>query len=154
RFRAAHAQLVQTPLPTYTKYEAWVAKTSWELYEDLLRRYTVVETTPWSLFWERQPADGPPEQLIGEPAVDSATQLVALGPVPPSPGMPVTLLTVEVEYRAHNPLARLPLVGANPRFLVGIGGALPRDPVTLDPYVTKARFPLIADPRSTPTLAF
>jgi hypothetical protein len=68
--------------------------------------------------------------------------------------MPVTLMTVEVEYQARNPLGRIPLVGANPRFLVGITGALPHNPVTLDPYVTKARFPLVAAPGATPTLAF
>ena len=154
RFRASQPQLVQTVLPTYTQYEAWLEQTSWDFYEDLLKRYAVVQTTPWSLFWERQPSDAPPETLIGEPAVDPATQIAALGPVPPSPGMPVTLMTVEVEYRARNPLGFIPLVGSNPRFLVGVTGALPRYPVTLDPYVTTARFPLVAAPRSTPTLAF
>ena len=68
--------------------------------------------------------------------------------------MPVTLMTVEVEYEARNPLARVPLIGANPRFLVGITGALPHTPVSLDPYVTKVRFPLVAAPGATPTLAF
>ena len=118
------------------------------------QNYAVVQRTPWSLFWERQPADGPPDHLLGEPTVDSGTQIAALGRVPASPGMPVTLMTVEVEYQARNPLGRIPLVGANPRFLVGITGALPHNPVTLDPYVTKARFPLVAAPGATPTLAF
>jgi hypothetical protein len=154
RFRATTPQLVQTVLPTYTQYEPWIEETSWDFYEDLLKRYAVVQKTPWSLFWERQPADAPPDQLLGEPTVDSGTQIAALGSVPPSPGMPVTLMTVEVEYRARNPLARIPLIGSNPRFLVGITGALPHTPVTLDPYVTKARFPLVAAPRATPTLAF
>jgi hypothetical protein len=154
RFRATSPQLVQTVLPTYTQYEAWVEQTSWDFYEDLLRHYAVVQRTPWSLFWERQPADGPPDHLLGEPTVDSGTQIAALGRVPASPGMPVTLMTVEVEYQARNPLGRIPLVGANPRFLVGITGALPHNPVTLDPYVTKARFPLVAAPGATPTLAF
>jgi hypothetical protein len=154
RFRATTPQLVQTVLPTYTQYEAWVEQTSWDFYEDLLRRYAVVQRTPWSLFWERQPADAPPDQLLGEPTVDSSTQIAALGSVPASPGMPVTLMTVEVEYQAQNPLGRIPLVGANPRFLVGITGALPHTPVTLDPYVTKTRFPLVAASGATPTLAF
>jgi hypothetical protein len=154
RFRATTPQLVQTVLPTYTQYEPWVEETSWDFYEDLLRRYAVVQRTPWSLFWERQQADAPPDRLLGEPTVDSATQIAALGQVPASPGMPVTLMTVEVEYQARNPLARIPLIGANPRFLVGITGALPRTPVSLDPYVTKVRFPLVAAPGATPTLAF
>jgi hypothetical protein len=154
RFRATAPQLVQTVLPTYTQYEVWIEQTSWEFYEDLLKRYAVVQRTPWSLFWERQQEDAPPNQLIGEPTVDPGTQIAAFGPVPPSPGMPVTLMTVEVEYQTRNPLARIPLVGSNPRFLVGITGGLPRNPVTLNPYVTRARFPLVAAPGSTPTLAF
>jgi len=154
RFRATTPRLVQTVLPSYTQYEPWIEQTSWDFYEDLLKRYAVIQSTPWSLFWERQPADAPADQLLGEPTVDSGTQIAALGPVPASPGMPVTLMTVEVEYQARNPLARIPLVGSNPRFLIGITGALPHNPVTLDPYATKARFPLVAAPGATPTLAF
>jgi hypothetical protein len=154
RFDATQPDLVQTVLPTYSQYEVWIQQTSWDFYERLLRRYSVVQTTPWSLFWERQPSDGPPEEVIGEPSIDRSTQVATLGPVPPSPGMPVTLMTVEVEYQTRNPLARLPLVGANPRFLVGISGAAIRNPVTLDPYVTTSRFPLVAAPGSTPTLSF
>ena len=154
RFRQTQPQLVQTVLPTYAVYEAWIEQTSWDFYEELLRRYAVVRTTPWSIFWERQPTDTPPEQLIGEPTIDSTTQLVTLAPVPPTPGMRVTLMTVEVEYTARNPFAFVPLVGANPRFLVGLGRALMRNPVTLDPYVGRARFPLVAVPGSQPTLEF
>ena len=154
RFRATAPQLVQTVLPSYTQYEVWIEQTSWEFYEDLLKRYAVVQRTPWSLFWERQQGEAPPNALIGEPTVDPGTQIAAFGPVPPSPGMPVTLMTVEVEYQTRNPLGRIPLVGSNPRFLIGITGGLPHNPVTLNPYVTKARFPLVAAPGSTPTLAF
>jgi hypothetical protein len=154
QFRATAPQLVQTVLPTYTQYEVWIEQTSWDFYEDLLKRYAVVQRTPWSLFWERQPADASPDQLLGEVAVDPGTQIAELPRVPSSPGMPVTLMTVEVEYRARNPLSRIPLVGSNPRFLVGITGGLPRYPVTLDPYVTRVRFPLVSAPGSTPTLAF
>jgi hypothetical protein len=154
RFDATKPRLVQTVLPTYSQYEVWIQQTSWEFYERLLRRYSVVQTTPWSLFWERQPSDGPAEQALGEPSFDQSTQVATLAPVPSSPGMPVTLMTVEVDYQTRNPLARLPLVGANPRFLVGIGGAAIRNAVTLDPYVTTTRFPLVAAPGSTPTLSF
>jgi hypothetical protein len=154
RFRATSPQLVQTVLPSYTQYETWLEQTSWEFYEELLKRYAIVQRTPWSLFWERQVGEAPSNQLLGEPTVDGGTQIAALGPVPASPGMPVTLMTVEVEYQTRNPLARIPLIGSNPRFLVGITGGLPRVPVTLDPYATKARFPLVAAPGATPTLAF
>jgi hypothetical protein len=154
RFRQTQPQLVQTVMPTYAVYEAWIEQTSWEFYEELLRRYAVVRTTPWSIFWERQSADTPPERFIGEPKFDPATRVATLDPVPATPGMSVTLMTVEVEYTTRNPLAFVPMVGANPRFLVGLGRALSRNPVTLDPYVHTARFPLIAVPGSQPTLEF
>lgn len=153
-FRSTEPQLVQTMLPTYGQYEPWVEATSWELYEDLLRRYTVVARTPWSLFWGRQPADAQPDVALGEAAIDTAAKVAHLPPVPPSPGMPVTLLTVEVRYRTHNPLARLPLLGSSPRFLVGVAGAVTHLPITLDPYAATARFPVVAVPGSSPSLAF
>ena len=46
RFRTTMPQLVQTVLPTYTQYEPWIEETSWDFYEDLLRRYAVVQKTP------------------------------------------------------------------------------------------------------------
>jgi len=153
-FRSTDPQLVQTMLPTYGQYEPWIESTSWDLYEDLLRRYAVVARTPWSLFWGRQPADGPPDVFLGEAAIDAAAKVAHLPPVPRSPGMPVTLLTVELHYRTHNPLSRLPLLGSSPRFLVGVAGAVSHLPVTLDPYVATARFPVVAVPGSSPALAF
>ena len=153
-FRSTDPQLVQTMLPTYGQYEPWVEATSWEFYEDLLRRYAVVARTPWSLFWGRQATDVPPDIALGEAAIDTAAKVAHIPTVPPSPGMPVTLLTVEVRYRTHNPLSRLPLLGSSPRFLVGVAGAVTHLPITLDPYATTARFPVVAVPGSSPSLAF
>lgn len=153
-FRTANPRLVQTVRPTYTQYEPWIENTSWPLYEDLLQHYQIVQETPWSLFWERQPADAPPDVPLADATYDPASQVARLPATPPSPGMPVSLLTVEVEYSASNHLAWIPVLGASPRFLVGISGAASRIPVTLDPYTSTARFPIVAEPGSTPALAF
>jgi hypothetical protein len=153
-FRSTEPQLVQTVLPTYGQYEPWVETTSWDLYEDLLRRYAIVGRTPWSLFWERQPGEAAADIALGEAPIDASTKVAHLPTVPPSAGMPVTLLTVEVRYRTRNPLSRLPLLGSSPRFLIGVLGAVTHLPITLDPYTTTARFPVVAVPGSSPTLAF
>jgi hypothetical protein len=56
----------------------------------------------------------------------------------------VMLLDVEIEYHVRNPLGVLPLIGPLPRFFVDLGGTIATRPATLDPYVTAARFPVIA----------
>ena len=61
---------------------------------------------------------------------------------------------VEVDYAADNPLHALPLIGSNPRYLIGIGGASNDTPVSLAPYEHRARFLLLAAPGQTPSLHF
>jgi hypothetical protein len=54
----------------------------------------------------------------------------------------------------HNPLRVVPLAGANPRYLVDIEGAVSSLPVSLDPYVSRVRFPLVVRTGQRPTLRF
>lgn len=54
------------------------------------------------------------------------------------------LLEVELEHQVHNPLHALPFIGAIPRYFVSAEHSITRLPVTLDPYTTTARFPIIA----------
>jgi len=68
--------------------------------------------------------------------------------------LPVTLLEIEIVYSTQNPLRRLPVVGAMPRYLVGIDGALTRMPVSLDPFVGTMRFGMLALPGQRPVLRF
>src|SRR5262249_32260523 len=62
------------------------------------------------------------------------------------------LLQVEIEYAAHNPLRALPIIGAMPRYLVAARNVIQKDPITLDPYVTRSRFPLIGIAGQAPEL--
>ena len=79
---------------------------------------------------------------------------VPFPPILASPNAPVTLVEVEVEYAIRNPLKFLPVVGALPRYLIGIEGALTHVPVSLDPYVRRVRFPVLVAPGQSPTLHF
>lgn len=156
-FQRVKPRLVQTVSPTYTQYEAWLEDTSWDFYIELLRHYEVVATTPWSLFWERS-ADSlaivPPIEVWSS-KVEAGADRIKLPTVPVVPGLaPVALLQVEIEYRAKNAMHALPIVGAIPRYLLRATDVLQRYPVTIDPYTTTTRLPLLAIRGKAPVLSW
>jgi hypothetical protein len=154
-FRRVKPALVQTVLPTYLMAEIWFEQTSWEFYEELLRHYRAIGGTAWSIFWERVPTPNPAPTLIWSASLSDGTNAVEL---PVSDRFPtdtaVLLLDVEIEYRTRNCLHALPFVGATPRYFVAADGAISRFPVTVDPYTTTARFPVIATRGRNPVLRF
>src|SRR5439155_19912567 len=144
RFRTVKPRLVQTVSARYSPYEPWIECTSWDFYEDLLAHYVVVATSPWSVFWERQPNVSAKSTFLGIGTPIAGTQSMRLPRVPASGDAPSTLWKVELHYRVRNALHRLPILGSLPRFLVSLRDAVNRLPVPLDPYVTSERFPLLA----------
>ena len=64
------------------------------------------------------------------------------------------LLQIEMDYRIHNPLHVLPVVGAMPRYFVAAVNSIDRYPVTLNPFTTTTRFPIIAVRGIAPKLVF
>ena len=156
-FQRVKPRLVQTVSPTYTQYETWLEDTSWDFYIELLTHYEVVATTPWSLFWERS-ADSsvvaPPIQVWSSTVAPGADR-IKLPTVPVVPNVaPLALLQVEIEYRAKNAMQSLPIVGAIPRYLLRATDVLQRYPVTIDPYTTTTRFPLLAIRGKAPVLSW
>jgi hypothetical protein len=153
-FRAYRPTLVQTMRPTYIEYETWIEQTSWDFYDVVLRNYRIVALTPWSIFWERLPSPAQASAPFLDSPVTPGTQSVDIV-FPSSPSSSdTTLIEVELHYRARNPFQRVPIIGAQPRYLVNVVGAIPTNPVTLDPYVTTARFPLAARAGGTVSLTF
>ncbi|MEO6876915.1 MAG: hypothetical protein ABI205_00435, partial [Gemmatimonadaceae bacterium] len=142
-FERLRPQLVQTVLPTYTQYEPWIEGTSWDFYAALLHNYTLIGGTPWSLFWKRNAVPGAAPQQVWAATLAPGATAVALPAAPGADGS-VVLLQAELTYTVNNPLHVLPVVGAMPRYLVYEQGALRQDPVSLDPYTTSARFPIVA----------
>jgi hypothetical protein len=141
-FIRVQPRLVQTVLPTYTRYEAWIQSTSWDFYSDLLKNYNVFARTPWSLFWERQTIpNAAPQEVLSKDVAPGASGIDI--PAAP-PGNGAVLLEVELTYRVRNTLHALPVIGALPRYLVSIENAAHRQPTSLNPYVTTTRFPVIA----------
>jgi hypothetical protein len=154
-FRAARPVLVQTVRPTYSEYEIWIEQTSWDFYRELLRNYRTVDATPWSIFWERlpTPAEEPKEFWSARLAPGSRSVEIAI-PASPTGHADAMLMQVELTYRVHNALAKLPIIGASPRYLVVPSGAITSGPVTIDPYTTTTRFPMIAVEGGRVTLRF
>ena len=153
-FRRSRPQLVQTIDPQYTPYEPWIENASWDFYRALLTSYVVTARTPWSFLWEPRADTGLVQQVVASLDVPGNASAVKLPSAPPVGGLPVTLLEVQVDYEARNPLRRLPVVGALPRYLVGLEGAVSQAPVSLDPYTTSMRFPLVVVPGQSPVLHF
>jgi hypothetical protein len=135
-------ELVQTVKPTYTQFEPWIEGTSWDFYAEVLRRYKLIGGTPWSLIWERLPTPGPASPVVWTSAIAAGTTSVDLPAAPGDGGL--VLLEAELTYRIHNPLHVLPIVGAAPRYLVFLDGAIRQEPMTLDPYTPTMRFPILA----------
>ena len=154
RLRAIQPQLVQTVRPTYTPYEGWLENNDWAVYDELLDRYRVYSTTPWSFIWERRTAPAEPIRLLGVVEIPDGAASVQLPRAPVASSDSPILLEVEVEYETRNPLGSLPIIGASPRFLIGIEGAASRTPVSLSPFASRVRFPLVVTPGQAPTLHF
>jgi len=152
-FRRFAPRLAQTVRPGYTGYEAWIEDTSWDFYVELLRNYQLVRSTPWSFFWERVPQPAPPPSPVWSGSVAAGADSVVLPIVPTSSdGSGVMLLQVEIDYKIRNPLHVLPVIGALPRYFVRSTEALQAIPVTIDPYTTTTRFPLLALRGKAPVL--
>jgi hypothetical protein len=154
RFRTVHPALVQTMSPMYSAYEPWLENANWAFYDELLTWYAVAGRTPWSLYWERraQPASQP--TLLATITVPAGTQSLDLPPIPSTAPSPISFLEIDVSYTIHNPLRALPVIGASPRFMIGIDGAYNDTPVSLAPYETHAHFLLFVAPTQTPRLNF
>jgi hypothetical protein len=156
-FRRLKPRLVQTASPLYTQYETWIEDTSWDFYVELLQHYKVVATTPWSIFWERSAdsAAAPPPFEVWSSKVAPGADRLQLPVVPVIPNVsPLVLVQVEIDYTAKNAMHSLPIIGAIPRYLVRATDVLQRYPVTIDPYTTTTRFPLLAIRGKAPVLSW
>jgi hypothetical protein len=151
-FRRVQPRLVQTVSPAYTQYEGWIENTSWDFYRELLEQYQVVGDTPWSFFWERSTTRFPAPALVWSSAVTPGADHLQLPAVPMESGSELVLLQVEIDYRIRNPLHVLPIVGAIPRYFVRASDVVQEFPVTIDPYTTTTRFPMLAIRGRSPVL--
>jgi hypothetical protein len=155
RFKQVRPALVQTVLPTYLMAEIWLEQTSWEFYEELLRNYRTVAPTQWSIFWERLATPNPPQSPIWSTTLRDGASSVELPVADQFHGdTTIVLLTVQIDYVIHNVLRRMPFVGAMPRYFVSADRSVSRFPVTIDPYTTSARFPVVAARGQNPVLRF
>ena len=144
RFRAVRPRLVQTVLPKYMPYEIHVEQTSWDFYAELLQNYRVIDSTPWSIFWERLPLPGAaPMPFWSVDLVPGSNGVDVPAPPPNAAHTSTALMQIEVEYLVRNPLGILPVIGALPRYLIRPTGALIDGSVSLDPFTTVTRFPVI-----------
>jgi hypothetical protein len=143
-FVESKPDIVQTLEPTYTSYEEWLAVHHWNFYRPLLRDYEMLAAGPWSYFWTRAPRP-----------FDEKPTVLAHTPIPPGildigfdgnsvPRDSIGLFEVRLYYHVDNAWKKVPVLGTLPRYLVHVGGASNHIPVSLAPYETEKRFPVIA----------
>jgi hypothetical protein len=143
-FLETKPDIVQTLEPTYTSYEEWLAIHHWSFYRPLLRDYQITAAGPWSYFWTRapQPFDEKPA-LLAHVAIPPGTLGIAIdGNSVPRDSL--GLFEVRLYYHVTNPWKKVPVLGTLPRYIVRVGGATNHIPISLAPYETEKRFPVIA----------
>jgi len=152
-FHRIAPRLAQTVRPSYTPYEEWIEDTSWDFYVELLRNYEMIGSTPWSFFWERTSATAPAPSQVWSGSVAAGADSLQLPVIPTAgDGSGLVLLQAEIDYSIRNPLHSLPVIGSLPRYFISSTEAIQRIPVTIDPYTTTTRFPLIALRGKAPVL--
>lgn len=151
-FHRIRPGLVQTVNPLYSQYEAWIEETSWDFYLELLQNYELIGRTPWSLFWSRRDSSAAPPRRVWSARIEPGFNAVQLPRTAGGGDSSLALYEVEIDYHVRNPLHALPIIGASPRYLIRAVNAVQREPVTLNPYVTTTRFPLVVTSGSTPEL--
>jgi hypothetical protein len=159
-FRSVKPEIVQTIRRSlfivYTEkrdYEQWLRNTTWDFYEEILNNYEILTTTDRSFIWKRKTA------LWVMPSEDYAS-------IPLNPGsdyleIPSSklerdcrLLVVKLRYKTDSPWRRLPVLGALPRYLVIPEQAMSCLPISLPPYASEIRFPVVIRPGTAPRLKF
>jgi hypothetical protein len=143
RFVELRPDLVQTIRPSFSQYEEWLEGTHWNFYRPLFMDYDIMATGPWSFFWARRPGPPlPPQPVIVNSAVPEG-QLAISAPTGLAPGA-IGLFEVRIRYHTRNSLARLPVIGGLPRYLVDVEGTSNGIPISLAPYATERAFPVVA----------
>lgn len=144
QFLESKPDIVQTLAPTYTGYEEWLAIHHWNFYRPLLRDYRLTAIGPWSYFWTRadQPHDERPRRIVHTP-IPPGTLALRLD-ASSVPRDSLGFFEVHLFYHVDNPWKRVPVLGTLPRYLVHVGGASNHMPISLAPYETEKKFPIIA----------
>ncbi|HTR79454.1 MAG TPA: hypothetical protein VMH39_15155, partial [Gemmatimonadaceae bacterium] len=152
-FEASDADLVQTIRPNYTIFEEWLEANHWEFYRFLLQHYVIAVQTPWSYFWRPRATPFPDApEVVAEGALGTLQTGIAL--TVEAPPESVSVLDVRLRYHVTNPYAGLPFFSGLPRYIIEIAGAANRNALSLAPYETERRFPVLAVGATTVRLTF
>jgi len=134
-------------------YELWLRNTSWDFYESVLRNYDILTVTDRSILWQRKagPWASPDESYDCFPAGQGSEYFDIPRQYTSSR---FGIIVVKLRYHVSNPWARMPVLGALPRFFVTFEGAAADLPVSLPPYAKEAQFPVMFHQGTTPRLRF
>jgi hypothetical protein len=132
--------LVQTLRPRRFLYEEWLHDSTWPFYEAVLRDYDLSFFQDHAVFWKRR---AKPRALYGEPVELLTGPLRSPAQVDLSRLPAGRLLVLEAYYSLKNPWAKLPVFGGMPRYFIEPGGTACTEPISLPPYESSWRFPVV-----------
>lgn len=130
-------------------YEEWLQMTSWEFYEYVALNYQVMQVTRERLLLKRKGDWQPLATLDQTPRYWPDLDCYQL---PGGAGQGVAV--VEVTYRTHMALAKLPLLGKASRFVATPLGGSNKYPISLPYYRQTFRFPVYLKDGFVPFVRF
>ncbi|MGO4693581.1 hypothetical protein AB4Z50_04785 [Paenibacillus sp. 2TAB26] len=129
-------------------YEEWLQNSHWDFYEELLLRYEAIEQVNTGMFWMKKEKSSV-RTSFQEGILENEEATL---PIPYSAEK--RLFTVEIDYTVKNPYNFIPIFSKLPRYLVYRENSMNNFGVSLPPYETQFKFPLLVDGNTTPKLSF
>ena len=145
KFVATKPDIVQTLRPTYSSYEEWLETNYWSFYRPLFRDYTIAASGPWTYFWlPRATPFREDPRLVADTPIPPGQLAIAIPASDVRPGEP-EIFEVSLRYHIDNPLSRVPIAGALPRYIIRVSNARNHVTLSLAPYETRRVFPVLVD---------
>lgn len=154
-FRQIQPDYVTTIRRNFFQYETWVVNESWDFYRLMLNNYTAITRTPYAVVWEKNKTWTEEEPIWIDVPVgagfSNATGETQID-IPVQSSAPNAIVEVQVEYAIDNPMSWLPYIGKLPRYLISPFNTASTLPISVPPYQTTFRFPLLVQAGQIPRL--
>jgi hypothetical protein len=116
------------------EWQPWSLSQNFWLYDDLLKNWEIIETSPTTIVWARGKASNTTQSVFCE--IYANKQQIKFEA--PNPGF----YRVEIDYEVHNPRRRLLMLQNNISYAVDANGF-----ISIDPYGSTAIYPVYTDKR-------
>lgn len=132
--------------PSYFIYEEWLWTRHWSFYKELQDKYTIVTTNDSHILWKRQ-AETTTQKQTNNPEYHIQKDTNGDYVINARATNDMRVFEVSVIYSAKS---ILPMTSKLPRYLLELSGSSTQKyPVSLPPYSTKWKFPVVLAPNDS-----